>query len=149
MSTLTKENLSQLQEDINKQDIEQVINSIDFTEFKDLVKKWVKIDDAIIGLKNEINGIKTKIKELETHKSSTSPSIMKFMEENNIDELKMAGGTLRYISQERNKPLKQTEIKDKIGEFLQGKNGDASELYDFVYKNRDKINTSVLKRTKL
>lgn len=126
---------------INRQDDTEHLN-----EFKEQVKNWLRLD-------NEINAINSKIKMLDNEKkhrkkllNELSSRILKFMGNNEIDELNSKDGIIKYKKSYVKEPLTHKTIISKLKTQFNNSE-DAIDKINRVFKDRGKIEKIGLKRT--
>lgn len=125
---------------------EQQDDTEQLNEFKEQVKNWIRLD-------NEINAINAKIKMLDNERkhrkkilNDLSSKILKFMGNNEIDELNSKEGIIKYKKSYVKEPLTHKTIINKLK--AQFNNSDeAIEKINKVFKDRGKIEKLCLKRS--
>ena len=117
----------------------------DLKDFKEQVKSWLKLD-------NEVKAINAKIKILDNERKHRkklidvfSNNILKFMTNNEIDELNSKDGIIKCKASNVKKPIKQKELIQKLKEQFQHIM-EADEKIETVFKG-EKIQRITLKRT--
>lgn len=132
--------LTTTQQDAQQDDTEQL------NEFKEQVKNWIKLD-------NEINAINAKIKMLDNERkhrkkilNELSSRILKFMGNNEIDELNSKEGIIKYKKSYVKEPLTHRTIINKLKAQFNNSE-EAIEKINKVFKDRGKIEKLCLKRT--
>ena len=110
-------------------------------EFKNQVKAWWEIDTSIKRLQ-------IAVRERKKAQTVLSEAILRFMQENNIEDLNTRDGMLRYKSSYVKAPLSQKAIKQKLIEQF---NHDerAKEAITRVFEDRNKIEKVSLRRMHL
>jgi hypothetical protein len=108
-------------------------------EFKQSVIEWVKKDDTIRNLNNEMKQIKIEKKELEQN-------ILNFMEETEIDVFEIGDGKLRKSVSKTKGALKQEIIQNSLMHIFKNTH-QASSTTKFILDNRPIKETTRLKRT--
>ena len=111
-------------------------------KLKDNVIRWVQFDNEINKYKSEIAVLKEKMNNITTEKEKFESNIIKIMEDNKIQkkDIVISDGKIKYSQSKTANPI------SCIQKYF--KNEDkATELIDYIYKNRDiNVKTSI-KRT--
>lgn len=117
----------------------------DLEKFKAIVRHYTKTD-------NEMKQIKAKVKllngELKTRRKiieSITPTIMKFMASNDIDELNSKDGVIKYRTSMVKTPLTQKNIKEKLYSKFEQSN-EIKNVLDVIFSERAKIEKQSLSR---
>ena len=125
---------------------EQQDDTEQLNEFKEQVKNWIKLD-------NEINAINAKIKMLDNERkhrkkilNDLSCKILKFMGNNEIDELNSKEGIIKYKKSYVKEPLTHRTIMNKLKAQFNNSE-EAIEKINKVFKDRGKIEKLSLKRS--
>lgn len=115
-------------------------------DFKEQVKVWLKLD-------NEISAINSKIKLLDNERKHRrkllkeySTKILKFMGNNEIDELNSKDGIIKYQKRFVKETLTHTTIKNKLMDQFSN-TPDAAEKINRVFVDRNKVEKLSLKRS--
>lgn len=94
------------------------------------VKEWVKLDNEINVLQNEINSRKEE-------KKKYSKDIMEVMKTHNIDLFATPNdGQISYKKQQIKKPITQKLLFEVLPQFYKGEEEKATEIMDFINQNR-------------
>ena len=111
----------------------------EFIEFKQNVKKWLKLDDDIRTLRKAINERNKQKKEL-------TPLITNFMNENKISDLNTKDGKIKYKTSFYKKPLNHKTIQNRLTDFFQDiKKGERATQY--LLDNRERVEKTLLSRS--
>jgi hypothetical protein len=109
-------------------------------EFKQLVVKWLKLDESI---KKEL----VRLKEMKEEKKEYESLVLAFMDKSNQDVLNIStGGALRKTVSKTKGSLKQEYINSVLAEFTKDKN-QALILTESIMNNRPITERQYLKRT--
>lgn len=113
-------------------------NDPDFIDFKEDVKTWLKLDD-------DIKTLNDAIKERKTKKNEITPKLLDFMEKHEINDLNTNEGHLKFQKSLRSKPLSKKYLMDRLGFYFKN-NSKSEKIVNFLYNNREKTETTNLKR---
>jgi len=105
--------------------------------FKNMAIEYFKIDDDIKAAENLIKAKKKERKEL-------TENILKFMKDNEIDDLNTDKGILQYTVNERKVGLSKKVLQNKLLNFFDKQEERALDLFKFL-DNREKIEKVSLK----
>jgi hypothetical protein len=94
------------------------------------IKEWVKKDNEIRALQNEVNKRKAEKKTL----SSTLVNIMK---ENDIDCFNVNDGQISYSKKNIKKPISKKLLLNLLSKYYNGDSTKANELNNFILENRE------------
>ena len=109
-------------------------------EFKDNVKEWIKYDDRIRELNNEI-------KELKNNKKDHEDFILTYLTQIGEKELQIHDSKLRKNVYKTKEPLKKETMFLSINQMLKN-NTQSQELTNYIIDNRPTKERISLKRTK-
>tara|TARA_B100000405_G_scaffold292626_1_gene244225 strand:+ start:117 stop:638 length:522 start_codon:yes stop_codon:yes gene_type:complete len=129
----TRDNLSETPED---DDLEQ---------FKAVVKYFTKIDNEIREIRAKIKLLNAECNKRKKIVESITPTIMKFMSQNDIDELNSKDGIIRYRKSMIKTPLTQKTIKDKLYAEV-ASSEDIKTKLDKIFDDRAKVEKESLRR---
>ena len=113
-------------------------NDPDFIDFKEDVKIWLKLDD-------DIKTLTDAIKERKSKKNEITPRLLDFMEKHNINDLNTNDGHLKFQKSLRSKPLSKKYLLDRLGFYFKSEM-KGEKVVNFIYNNREKSETSNIKR---
>jgi predicted nucleic acid-binding Zn-ribbon protein len=100
---------------------EQLVNNI---------KEWIKIDNEISQLKNEI-------KDRNNKKKTLTEGLVTVMKTNQIDCFDINGGALVYKKNTVKKPISAKTLLAALQEYYKDDNKVAEDLTKFVLDNRE------------
>jgi hypothetical protein len=100
---------------------EQLVNNI---------KEWIKIDNEISQLKNEI-------KDRNNKKKALTEGLVTVMKTNQIDCFDINGGALVYKKNTVKKPISAKTLLAALQEYYKDDNKVAEDLTKFVLDNRE------------
>jgi len=118
-------------------------------ELKNNLIKYIKVDNNIRLLSNEL----TKIRE---EKKSLEDSILYLLKENNMQnvQIKIPDGVIQYVEKETRSPLSVIYIKNTLMNYFSNETNDinlatkkTNHLIKYLLESRQTKKTSFLKRT--
>jgi hypothetical protein len=112
---------------------EQLINTI---------REWVKID-------NEIRTLQEEIKTRKNTKKEISESLIMIMKESNVDCFDIKDGQICYTKKKIKKPITKGLLMNILSKYYEGDVFKANELNSFIMENREEMTKEgiMLKRT--
>ena len=105
----------------------------------DHVKQWVKLDNEMRQLRQEITN-RRKIKE------NISNSLLSLMKNNEIDGFDIKNGRLESTTRKTKKPISKKMLQNILSKYYQGDNTKASEINNFILENREEVTKEILTR---
>jgi len=109
--------------------------------FKEKVQRWVKIDNQIMDLENQLRELKkVRSKELE-------PQITVFMTQNNISDLNTENGKLRCKEKRTKQALNKNNIRLNLSKYLSDDTID-SAITDMWNNREEKVTYQIQKMKK-
>lgn len=96
------------------------------------IKEWVRIDNELRSLQNEI-----KIRK--DNKKKISETLMITMKRNEIDCVDINDGQLCYTKKNIKKPITKKLLTDILTKYYKGDMSKANELNDFIIENREEV----------
>ena len=109
--------------------------------FKEKVQRWVKIDNQIMDLENQLRELKkVRSKELE-------PQITVFMTQNNISDLNTENGKLRCKEKRTKQALNKNNIRLNLSTYLSDDTID-SAITDMWNNREEKVTYQIQKMKK-
>jgi seryl-tRNA synthetase len=115
------------------------ITEYELNEFRNVVDKWLSIDDDIRRLEKASRELKAKKKELDK-------PITDFMNRYKIEDCNTGNGKLKCSTKQVKKPLTKKYLTDQLCNFLRNqKKGE--ELSKSIYENRESEERVHLRRT--
>ena len=103
------------------------------------IRDWVRIDNEIRKLQNEVN-----IRKKEQKKISTN--LIEVMRKNEIDEFDLSNGKLIYTKKNVKKPITKKVLLTLLSTYYEGDVKKASELSDFIISNREETEVETITR---
>lgn len=103
------------------------------------IKEWIKMDNEIANLKNEI-------KERTNKKKMLTNSLVNVMKNNNIDCFDINDGALIYKTSKVKKPISGRLLLATLQNYYKTDPKMAEEIAQFVLDNREEKVTETIKR---
>jgi len=109
--------------------------------FKETMKEWVQLNDQLSKSKKHITLLNKRKKELSVH-------LKDYMKRFSIDVCKIGEkkGKVKLAITKRTAPVNRAHIQKCLTEYLKDE-AKAIECTDYIFKNREIIEDSSLKRT--
>ena len=104
------------------------------------VKEYLELDDQIKMLSKAARERRKKKKEL-------SEYILQLMEQNELTQMNLKDGKLIYAKSNNLVPLNKKHIVSSLSSYFRDEH-KATELFDYLMKNRNRVEKVRLKRTK-
>ena len=105
----------------------------------DYVKQWVKLDNEMRQLRDEVNK-RRKIKD------NISSSLISLMKNNEIDSFDIKNGKLESVTRTTKKPISKKMLHNILAKYYQGDSTKANELNTFILENREEVSKEILTR---
>ena len=103
------------------------------------IKEWIKIDNEIIKLKNEI-------KERNATKKNLTEELVHVMKENEIDCFNMKGGAVLYKKNIVKKPINSKMLLTTLQTYYKDNFDMAQEITSHILNNREEVMKETIKR---
>ena len=103
------------------------------------IKEWVKLDNEINQLKNDIN-------ERNKKKKLLTDNLMKVMKQNEIDCFDVNGGSLVYKQNKVKKPINAKMLLSTLQKYYKTNVTMADEITQFIMDSREEQIRETLKR---
>jgi hypothetical protein len=103
------------------------------------IKEWIKIDNEIIKLKQEI-------KERNAKKKSLTEELVDVMKENNIDCFNINGGAVLYKKNIVKKPINSKMLLTTLQTYYKDNFEMAQEITEHILNNREEVMKETIKR---
>ena len=110
----------------------------EFQEFKDNVKEWITLDD-------DIKTLNIALKERKKKKQELTPTVLNFMNEYKVHDIKTTDGQLKFSKSMTSKPLNKKYLINRLGDFFKDYS-KGEKAVEFLYENRDKEEKMKLQR---
>ena len=103
------------------------------------IKEWIKID-------NEVNKLKQEIKERNNKKKTLTEGLVNVMKSNQIDCFDINGGALVYKKSVVKKPINGKMLMTTLQKYFKDDSDEASELAKFILDNREQEVKETIRR---
>lgn len=104
------------------------------------VKEWVKLDNEMRTLKDELNSRKKR-------KDSISNGLLHSMKEKEIDSFDLKDGKLEYKTRKTKKPISKKMLLNILSQYYNGDPNKANELNNFILSNREEsVKETILRK---
>ena len=94
------------------------------------IKDWVKID-------NEIRSLQEEIKKRKEKKKQISESLITIMKQNEIDCFDIKDGQICYTKKMVKKPITKGILMNILSKYFEGDTMKANEMNTFIMENRE------------
>ena len=101
-------------------------------QLKNSIKEWVKIDNEIRALNEEL--VKRK-----KEKKERSAELMNIMKKNEIDCFDIKNGQIMYCKKNIKKPITKKMLMDVLSKYYQGDVTKATDVNNFILDNREEV----------
>jgi hypothetical protein len=105
----------------------------------DSIRQWVRIDNEMRKLKNEMNIRKKTQKQI-------SNDLIVVMRKNEIDEFDINDGKLIYSKKNVKKPITKKILLNLLSKYYGGDIKKAVDLNNFILSNREEIEVETIMR---
>lgn len=106
-------------------------------EVIELIKKWIKTDNEMRTLKQEVASRK-KIKD------KLSSELLEIMKSKDIDSFNINSGKIEHVQRKTKKPISKKLLQNILSKYYQGDINKANELNDFILSNREETSKDLL-----
>jgi Family of unknown function (DUF5760) len=103
------------------------------------IKDWVRMDNEMRKLKNEINIRKNEQKNI-------SKNLIEIMRKHEIDEFDLNDGKIVYTKKNVKKPLTKKILLNLLSTYYNGDIKKASEVNNFILSNREETEVESITR---
>ena len=103
------------------------------------IRKWVKIDNEMRTLKQEISNRK-KIKDQITNTLITT------MKQNEIDSVNINNGKIEYTQRKTKKPISKKLLQNILSKYYKDDTNKANEVNEFILINREETSKDIIIR---
>jgi hypothetical protein len=103
------------------------------------IKEWIKID-------NEVNKLKQEIKERNNKKKTLTEGLVNVMKSNQIDCFDINGGALVYKKSVVKKPINGKMLMTTLQKYFKEDSVEATELTKFILDNREQEVKETIRR---
>ena len=117
-----------------------IVNEFEFEQFKLLIKDWLKCDD-------EIRIMTQELKERKKIKTELTPKIKEFMKIHKLYNLKTKNSKIQFKTTTKKKPISQKIIKERIIDYFKTEE-EGEKCIEFIYAKQETITVDSIKRTR-
>ena len=103
------------------------------------IKEWIKVDNELIKLKNDV-------KERNTKKKLLTEQLVNVMKENNIDCFNINGGEVLYKKNIVKKPINSKMLLTTLQTYYKDNLEMAQEITSHILNNREEVMKETIKR---
>jgi len=103
------------------------------------IRKWVKLDNEMRALKQEISNRK-KIKDEITN------ALINTMKQNDIDSVNINNGKIEYTQRKTKKPISKKLLQTILSKYYKEDSNKANEINEFILNNREETTKEVIIR---
>jgi hypothetical protein len=103
------------------------------------IREWIKIDNDVLALKNDI---KTKL----NHKKTLTDNLVKVMKTNAIDCFDINGGALVYNQKKTKKSISGKYLLQQLEKYYKDQPDMAKEITEHLLTNREETIKEDIKR---
>jgi hypothetical protein len=100
------------------------------TELINNIKEWIKLD-------NEISKLQQEMKERKDKKKNLSINLMEIMKKNNLDCFDINGGSILYKKNVTKKPITAKSLMQLLHQYYPTASDKADEITKFILDNRE------------
>lgn len=104
----------------------------------DTIKEWVRLD-------NEINLLKNEVKERNNRKKGLSENLVKVMKQHSIEVFDISGGALVYKKSKVKKAICGKSLLEALQTYFKDKPEFAADVAKYVLDNREVVEKDVIK----
>ena len=106
-------------------------------ELIDLIKKWIKTD-------NEMRTLKQEVANRKKNKDKLSSELLTIMKSKDIDSFNINSGKIEYVQRKTKKPISKKLLQTILSKYYKGDINKANELNDFILDNREETSKDLL-----
>lgn len=106
-------------------------------EVIDLIKKWIKTDNEMRTLKQEVANRKKS-------KDKLSSELLTIMKSKDIDSFNINSGKIEHVQRKTKKPISKKLLQNILSKYYKGDVNKANELNDFILDNREETSKDLL-----
>jgi CxxC motif-containing protein len=108
-------------------------------ETVETIRNWVKIDNEMRTLKQEIANRKKM-------KDEISNNLINTMKQNEIDSVNINNGKIEFTQRKTKKPISKKLLLNILDKYYKGDSNKASELNNFILENREETSKDIIVR---
>mgnify|MGYP006420036975 CR=1 FL=1 len=103
------------------------------------IRKWVKIDNEMRTLKQEISNRKKM-------KDDISNNLISIMKQQEIDSVNINNGKIEFTQRKAKKPISKKLLLNILDKYYKGDSNKATELNNFILENREETSKDIIIR---
>ncbi len=109
-------------------------------QFKTAIKEWYKCE-------MEEKNLKTKLSDIKKNKDGVEALIINYMQSNQIQDkdIHIGDHVLKYAETKTTEGITKKLIMERLTEYFNGNEEEATKVTDFIYSNRTSSSKPVLK----
>ncbi len=109
-------------------------------QFKSAIKEWYKCE-------MEEKNLKTKLSDIKKSKDNVEAQIIQYMQNQQIQDkdIHIGDHVLKYAETKSTEGITKKLIMERLTEYFQGDEAEATKVTDFIYSNRNSSSKPVLK----
>jgi hypothetical protein len=108
-------------------------------QLKQTVRDWVKLDNEIRTLNNEITTRRND-------KKVISKKLIDVMRENKLDIFDLKDGQLMYVKKNKKKPITQKQLLTLLASYYKEDVSKAEEMRNYLLDNREEVVEETIQR---
>jgi CxxC motif-containing protein len=108
-------------------------------ETVETIRNWVKLDNEMRTLKQEIANRKKM-------KDEISNNLINAMKQNEIDSVNINNGKIEFTQRKTKKPISKKLLLNILDKYYKGDSNKASELNNFILENREETSKDIIVR---
>ena len=116
-----------------------IYNMDDKSQIMEQIKKWVKIDNEMRTLKQELNNRKKA-------KEAISNNLLTVMKENEIDRFDINDGRIEYAKRNVKKAITKKMLLNILSQYYEGDDEKATDMNNYILQNREETSKEVIVR---
>jgi len=103
------------------------------------IREWVKIDNEMRALKQEISNRKKK-------KDQISNSLIDTMKQNEIDSVNINNGKIEFTKRKTKKPISKKLLQNILTKYYKEDTNKANEVNEYILSNREETTKDIIVR---
>ena len=103
------------------------------------IREWVKIDNEMRALKQEISNRKKK-------KDQISNSLIDTMKQNEIDSVNINNGKIEFTKRKTKKPISKKLLQNILTKYYKEDTNKANEVNEYILNNREETTKDIIVR---
>jgi len=103
------------------------------------IREWVKIDNEMRALKQEISNRKKK-------KDQISNNLIDVMKQNEIDSVNINNGKIEFTKRKTKKPISKKLLQNILTKYYKEDINKANEVNEYILNNREETTKDIIVR---